>query len=134
MSSECKIVKGISLFLVLIGIVAIAVAAIMFVFAPDAEALMEDGAIMARVSGAVLAVAGVFEVVAGLLGVRGANNPAHLKAFIVMATVLCFVNLFEVAMVFMGGEGPVWVNLLYAAVAASGIIYASRAQKKDATL
>ena len=95
---------------------------------------MEDGTIMARVSGAVLAVAGVFEVVTGLLGVRGANNPAHLKAFIVMATVLCFVNLFEVAMVFMGGEGPVWVNLLYAAVAASGIVYASRAQKKDAIL
>ena len=112
MSSECKIVKGISLFLVLIGIVAIAAAAIMFVFAPDAEALMEDGTIMARVSGAVLAVAGVFEVVTGLLGVRGANNPAHLKVCIVMSTVLWFVNLFEVPMGFMGGEGPGGVSPL----------------------
>lgn len=129
MSSECKIVKGISLLAIVIGIAAVATAAIMFLFASDAASLMEDGTIMAQVSGVVLGVAGVFEVITGILGVRGANSPSHLKPFIVMATIMCFVNLFEVGMAFMGGEGPVWMNLLYAAVAFVAVIYASRARK-----
>lgn len=129
MSSACKIVKAISLLSIVIGIAAIALAAFMFLSASDAAALVQDGAILAQVSGAVLGIGGVFEVITGFLGVRGANNPARLKPFIVMAAIMFLVNVAEVALTFGGGEGPVWISLLYAVVALVAIVFALRARK-----
>lgn len=128
MSSQCRIVAGISVLVLLFGIATIGAAAIMYFGAPSVDRAMEDGALIARVSAAILAVMGVFGVITGILGVRGARDPQRLTPFIVCATIIAFVNLFEVGMAFTGGEGPVWVNILYAVVAFVAIVFASRAR------
>ncbi len=133
MSTYCKLVKGISLLLMLLGILSIAVAALMFFGAPIVDLDIEDGVLIAQVLAGYMAVMGILEVVTGVLGARGANNPARLQPFIVCATIVACVNMFEVAMTFMEENGgSVWLNILYTVVAFVGIVFASRA-KRDAT-
>lgn len=134
MSKECQIVKGISLFLMVIGILAIITAVLMFTDAPLAASMFKDGEVLAQVAGVVLGVSGVFELVAGFMGARGANNPSHLGGFIVLGSILVVVNVIEVCLGIFGGQGPVWMNALYAVTAGTAVFYASRAKKNASRL
>ena len=126
MSGNCKIVKGLSLLGIVYGIVQIVVGAICFFGAADVAGMVgiDDPVIT------VLAVSGVFLIVTGFVGARGANRPSKLMPFIVLTTIFTFVNLFGLAMIITGGSGAVWPNLLQAAVGFSAVLAASRAQKE----
>lgn len=128
MSGNCKIVKGLSLLGIVYGIVQIVVGAICFFGAADVAGMVgiDDPVITAQ----VLAVSGVFLIVTGFVGARGANRPSKLMPFIVLATIFTFVNLFGLAMIITGGSGAVWPNLLQAAVGLFAVLAASRAQKE----
>ena len=79
MSGNCKIVKGLSLLGIVYGIVQIVVGAICFFGAADVAGMVgiDDPVITAQVLGVVLAVSGVFLIVTGFVGARGANRALH---------------------------------------------------------
>ena len=130
MSSNCKIAKGISLFMLLLGIVAIASGIFMIVAAPGTANVttVEDPVITTEVFGIIMVATGVLYFAAGITGALGANHPAKLGTFIVFATIVSFVNLF-LAISF---DSSIWQNLLLAAVGFAGALFAARA-KKEAT-
>ena len=130
MTKECSIVKGISFFLSFIGIASIAMAAIAYFLGPTVDLGIEDQGAMVLAAAVVLLLIGALELVTGVMGIRLSKDPARLKPFVVSATILTLVNLFEVFMKIGSDEGgPIWVNLLYAALAFTAIVYASRAMK-----
>ncbi len=130
MTKECSIVKGISFVLSLIGIASIAMAAIAYFLGPTVDLGIEDQGAMVLAAAVVLLFIGALELVTGVMGIRLSKDPARLKPFVVSATILTLVNLFEVFMKIGSDEdGPIWVNLLYAALAFTAIVYASRAMK-----
>ena len=130
MTKECSIVKGISIFLSLIGIASIAMAAIAYFLGPTVDLGIEDQGAMVLAAAVVLLFIGALELVTGVMGIRLSKDPARLKPFVVSATILTLVNLFEVFMKIGSDEDvPIWVNLLYAALAFTAIVYASRAMK-----
>lgn len=125
MSSECKIVKGLSWLIMLIGLASAVMGVVMFMGAGDAA----DGAAGVQTAAVIMIVAAVFEFVTGVMGARGANNPAHLGGFIVFATIIALVNVAEIALIVTGGQGTVWINAIYVAAALVAIVCASRAKK-----
>lgn len=131
MSKSCNIVRGLGAFMTVLGIVCLAVGLIMFFDAQDAASVttVDDPVITAQVLGGVMAGAGVLYAVAGLAGFFGAKHPAKLTPFIVLATVVAFINLFEVAMTFSMDGGEVWQNILLAVVAFTAAVYACRARQ-----
>lgn len=131
MSKECAIVKGTGIFLAVIGLASLAMADIAWFFGPTVDLGIEDEAAMIAASAAILCAIGTLELVCGILGVALAGRPKRLMPFIVAATILTLVNLFEVYLKIGDGTGgPIWVNLLYAAVAFTAIVSASRALKR----
>lgn len=133
MSSNCKNAKGISLFMLLLGIVAIASGIFMIVAAPGTANVttVEDPVITTEVFGIIMVATGVLYFAAGITGALGANHPAKLGTFIVFATIVSFVNLFELALA-ISFDSSIWQNLLLAAVGFAGALFAARA-KKEAT-
>ena len=130
MSSSCKIVKGISLFMLVLGIAAIAMGAFMAFAAPAASgAAVENPVVTAQALGIVLAVMGVVYLVAGFSGACGANNPSKLGGFIVLAGILAVVNAAEAVLCVMSGVAA-YQNIVYAVVAAVAAYQASRAKKE----
>ncbi len=90
----------------------------------------DDPVITAQVLGVVLAVSGVFLIVTGFVGARGANRPSKLMPFIVLATIFTFVNLFGLAMIITRWF---WCRLAQPAsggLGLSAVLAASRAQKE----
>lgn len=129
MSSECKIVKGLSWLLMLIGLASVVMGIVMFVGAPDVADQLEGGAASAQIAGIIMAVAGVFELATGVMGARGANNPVHLGGFIVFASIIALVNVVEIVLIVTGGQGTVWMNAIYVAAALVAVVNAQRAKK-----
>ena len=129
MSSECKIVKGMSLFMLVLGLLGLAAGIFMFVNAPAAAEVttVESPVVTAEALGAILAVTGAVYLVAGVMGAKGANNPVRLGGFVVVAWVLAVVNAAEAVLSYMSGSSA-WQNVLLAAVAATAAVYASRAK------
>ena len=121
MSSECKIVKGLSWLIMLIGLASAVMGVVMFMGAGDAADVQTAAVIMI--------VAAVFEFVTGVMGARGANNPTRLGGFIVFATIIALVNVAEIALIVTGGQGTVWMNAIYVAAALTAVFNASRAKK-----
>ena len=101
MTKECSIVKGISFFLSFIGIASIAMAAIAYFLGPTVDLGIEDQGAMVLAAAVVLLLIGALELVTGVMGIRLSKDE----------------------------DGPIWVNLLYAALAFTAIVYASRAMK-----
>lgn len=132
MQKSCSIVRGLGAFMVALGLVCLAVGLIMFFNAQDAAGVagVDDPVITAQVFGAIMAAAGVLYAVAGLAGFFGAKHPAKLMPFIVLATVVAFINLFQAAMVLTGGQGEVWQHVLLAVVSFTAVVYASRARQE----
>lgn len=129
MSPSCKIVKGISLFVLLIAIASVVMGVIALVNAGDTTAELA-GINAACAAGAAAIVAGVLEFATGLMGARGANNPSKLGSFMAVAWIMVAVNLGEVALAVMGGAGTAWVNALCAAALGVAAVYAARAKKE----
>ncbi|HIZ46622.1 MAG TPA: hypothetical protein IAA19_06340 [Candidatus Olsenella pullistercoris] len=130
MSSDCKIVRGISLFLCFVGVVSVAAAVIMFLYAPSAGLASEDDVLIAQVSAGVLLAVGLLDLVCGVMGARLSKTPAKLKPFVWAACAVCVVNIVTIIRsVAENSLDLVWVNALYAATAFAAIVYASRALK-----
>lgn len=129
MSAECKIVKGLSWLIMLIGLAAVAMGVVMFMNAGDVAAQLEGGPISAQTAAVIMIVAGIFEFVTGVLGARGANNPTRLGGFIVFASIIAVVNVDEIILIVTGGQGTVWMNAIYVAAALTAVFNASRAKK-----
>ena len=121
MSAECKIVKGLSWLIMLIGLASAVMGVVMFTGAGD-DAGVQTAAV-------VMIAAAVFEFVTGVMGARGANNPSRLGGFIVFAAIIALVNVAEIALIVTGGQGTVWINALYVAAALVAVVCASRAKK-----
>ena len=129
MSSDCKIVRGISLFLCFVGVVSVAAAVIMFLYAPSAGLASEDDVLIAQVSAGVLIAVGLLDLVCGIMGAHLSKTPAKLKPFVWAACAVCVVNIVTIISVAENSLDLVWVNALYAATAFAAIVYASRALK-----
>lgn len=129
MSNECKIVKGLSWLIMLIGIASVVIGVVMFMGAGDVADQIEGGAAAAQTGGIIMVVAGVFEFVTGVMGARGANNPTRLGGFIVSGSIIAVVNIVEIVLIVTGGQGSVWMNAIYVAAALTAVVNASRAKK-----
>ena len=94
MSSHCKVVKVLSLLMFVLGLLAIIAGAVFVFAAPAVEGLegVDDPVGTATALGAVFVVTGVLYLVVAVLGIRGANNPSKLGAFIVAAGVIAAIN------------------------------------------
>ena len=128
MSAECKIVKGLSWLIMLIGLAAVAMGTLRFKNAGDVAAQLEGGPNSAQTAGVIMCVAGVFEFETGVLGARGANHPARLGGFIVFASIIAIVNVVEIVLIVTGGQGTVWMNAIYVAAALTAVVNATRAK------
>ena len=117
----------------LMGIISAVAGAALFFGAPFAEGVIEDGPAIARMFGIIIAVIGVFQLIAGIIGMRAAKRDNLLKPFTYLCAFIIVVCLAEVGMSFTSGEemGPVWPYLIYAAVCFSGVVFAGRALKEN---
>ena len=117
MSKNHRGVQGIGLCLLLFGIVAMATAAIMFFGAPGIDLGIEDGTEIAQMF--------------GIFGMRAAKHPSLLKVFSWMCAADIALNLFSAGETALRHSGTVWPNLIFAAVAFSGLLFTSRAMTED---
>ena len=130
MSQNCKVVKVISLVLMVLGIASTIMGVASFLGAPEVGAAGNTGIVSVQVASIVLAVAGIFEVITGFMGATGANHPSRLMPFIVFGTVILVVNVGEVALEVTGGTGPVWLNAPYAVMVLVAVLFAGRARRE----
>lgn len=127
MSRNRRLVQGTALFFLLLGLAAMGTAAVMYFGAPNVELDIEDGVQIAQMYGIILGIAGLFQFIAGFVGLRAAKHDNLLKPYTYLAAVIVFLNLSQCGIVFTTGEGgPVYMNLIYAATAFTGIVGASR--------
>lgn len=132
MSKNRRGVQGIGFTFLLFGLLAIATGAIMFFGANDVDLHIEDGTQIAQMFGIILAAIGVFQFICGFVGMRAAKHDKLLMPFAWLCAFVIIVNLAQAGLSFTTGEGEIWQNLLYAAVALSGIIFVSRSLKEIA--
>ena len=134
MSTNCKVTKIISLIMLVLGVITVGSGCLLLYAVsslPADSALIGDMLLYSQVLAGLIALTGVVCFIAGIMGARGANHPAKLGGFIVLASIMAVVNAFEVAMAITVGSS-VWQNLLYAVLCFAGAYFASRA-KKEAT-
>ena len=130
MSSNCKIVKILSLVMLLLGVIALVLGIFMAVAAPAAEgAAVENPVLAAEVLGALIAVTGVAYVAVGVVGARGANNATKLGTFIAAGSVITVVNIVETVVAYLSAAA-FWQSLVLAVVALIAVIFAVRAKKE----
>ena len=128
MSKNCRGVQGIGFVFVLFGIIAMAAAALMYFGAPSVELDIEDGVQIAQMFGIILFVIGLVQFIFGVVGMRAAKHENLLKPFSWMCGIDIILNLSVVGLTFTSGEGvEIWPNLIFAAVALSGLIFSYRA-------
>ena len=130
MSKNRRGVQGIGFVFLLIGIIAIAAGAIMFFSANDVDLQIEDGAQIAQMFGIILAGIGVFQFICGIIGIRAAKHDKLLMPFAWVCALVIVLNLSLIGLTFTSGGGEIWQNLIYAAVALSGIIFVNRSLKE----
>lgn len=132
MSSDCKILKVMSLIMAVLGIAQIALGAIMF-FGADAAAGVEgveNPVLTAQVGGILFIVTGIVYFITAALGIGGANKPSKIGAsYFIFAVIVFAGNIVEIALVEFGGSGSTVFNVVLAGVALAGIVFASKARK-----
>ena len=133
MSSLAKIVKIVAILMMLLGLLAIGMGIYMFVAGASVEVDgVATGEAAAHAGGVNMVVFGLFYLVSGFIGARGANNPAKLTPFIVICLIIALLNIAEVALGMQGGDRSTLVyNAVYVVVALAGAICGIRA-KQDA--
>ncbi len=133
MSTNCKIVKVLSLISVVCGIFVVVVGALALAGSEVASVIVGDFGLAAQIMGAIAIIVGLFYMVAGIMGARGANRPSKLGTFIVLAAIIAAINLLDLALIFVGNSGGIFLlPLLFALIAIVAVIYASRAKKEAA--
>lgn len=131
MTKNRRGVQGIGLFFLLLGIVAIATAAIMFFGANDVDLHIEDGVQIAQMYAIILGVIGLFQVVVGFVGLCAAKHDNLLKPFMYLCTFVAIVNIAQIGMTLSTGEGEVWQNLIHTATAITGAVFAANAMQEQ---
>lgn len=131
MTKNRRGVQGIGLFFLLLGIVAIATAAIMFFGASDIDLHIEDGVQIAQMYAIILGVIGLFQVVVGFVGLRAAKHDNLLKPFMYLCTFVAIVNIAQIGMTLSTAEGEVWQNLIHTATAITGAVFAANAMQEQ---
>ncbi len=131
MTKNRRGVQGIGLFFLLLGIVAIATAAIMFFGANDVDLHIEDGVQIAQMYAIILGVIGLFQVAVGFVGLRAAKHDNLLKPFMYLCTFVAIVNIAQIGMTLSTGEGEVWQNLIHTATAITGAVFAANAMQEQ---
>ena len=131
MSKNCRGVQGIGFCLLLFGIIAMATAAIMFFGAPGIDLGIEDGTEIAQMYGIILGVIGLSQFIFGIFGLRAAKHANLLKIFSWMCAADIALNLFSAGETALRHSGNVWPNLIFAAVAFSGLLFTSRAMTEQ---
>ena len=133
MTKNRRGVQGIGLFFLLLGIVAIATAAIMFFGANDVDLHIEDGVQIAQMYAIILGVIGLFQVVVGFVGLRAAKHDNLLKPFMYLCAFVAIVNIAQIGMTLSTGEGEgeVWQNLIHTATAITGAVFAANAMQEQ---
>lgn len=135
MSTNCKIVKWLSWLSLLYGLVVIIVGILTLAGIDVANLGSSDIQLAAPVMGVLTIVFGLFYMVTGFVGARGANRPSKLGPFVVLATIVAVVNLIELVMMLVGvSGGTFWMPLLLAIVAIAAVVFASRAKKEASSL
>ena len=129
MTKNRRGVQGIGLFFLLLGIVAIATAAIMFFGANDVDLHIEDGVQIAQMYAIILGVIGLFQVAVGFVGLRAAKHDNLLKPFMYLCTFVAIVNIAQIGMTLSTGEG--WQNLIHTATAITGAVFAANAMQEQ---
>ena len=118
--------KGLSPFMLLLGLAGIVAGAVMVAFAADAPdvAGVENPIVTAQIGGGMMVAEGVLCVIAAILGMRAANDPRRIVAFLVLDAIVALANVVGLVLVFTGGSGTVWRYILHIAVAVVAGAYA----------
>lgn len=110
MSGSQKALKIISILVIVFAVLAILLGAVFFAAmtdpsftstTTDIEGTMWTGGEMAAVVGGFLVIAGVVDLIVGILGLRGAKNPAKIGAFYVIAWIGLVINAIELILTFV---------------------------------
>ena len=125
--------KGLSIFMLFLGLAGIVAGAIMVAFAADAPAVagVENSIVTAEIGGGFLVVEGVLYVITGILGIRIAKDPQHIGTFLVFDAIVALANLAGLILVVTGGSGAVWQYTLYLVVAIIAGVYAVLAHRNQ---
>ena len=118
--------KGLSPFMLLLGLASIAAGAVMVAFAADAPdvAGVENPIVTAQIGGGAMVAGGVLYVATAILGMRAANDPKRIVAFLVLDAIVALASVVGLVLAVTGGSGTVWRCILHVAVAVVAGVYA----------
>ena len=130
--------RGPSPFMLPLGLAGVAAGAVMVAFAADAPdvAGVENPIVTAQIGGGAMVAEGVLYVVAAILGMRAANDPKRIVAFLVFDAIVALASVVGLVLAVTGGSGAVWRYILHIAVAVVAGAYAvvaHRAQDAQGT-
>ena len=74
-------------------------------------------------------ISGLFYIVFGALGIRGAKNPAKIGVFMVLAWILAIVGMISVVLSQLLGVSVNWLGWIVFAVTIAAAIYATKIRK-----
>lgn len=135
MSPNQKRFKIVSLLILLAALVQVVGGVLLLLGLPLAAAWrvgLGDGivggdAVASEVLGVLALVVGLYCLVVGVTGARAANSPRSTGKFTVLAAVMLAASLFQVGLGVVSGKVG-WVDVLLAALAVLGLVFAARAR------
>ncbi|WP_407452498.1 hypothetical protein [Bifidobacterium pullorum] len=74
-------------------------------------------------------ICGLFYIVFGALGIRGAKTPAKIGVFMVLAWILAIVGMISVVLSQLLGSSVNWLGWIVFAVTVAAAIYATKIRK-----
>lgn len=135
MSPNQKRFKIVSLIILLAALVQVVGGVLLLLGSPLAaawrvglgEGLVGGDAVASEVLGVLALVVGLYCLVVGVTGARAANSPRSTGKFNVLAVVMLVASLFQVGLGVVSGNVG-WVDVLLAALAVLGLVFAARAR------
>ena len=135
MSPNQKRFKIVSLLILLAALVQVVGGVLLLLGSPLAAAwrvglgdgLVGGDAVASEVLGVLALVVGLYCLVVGVTGARAANSPRSTGKFNVLAAVMLAASLFQVGLGVVSGKVG-WVDVLLAALAVLGLVFAARAR------
>lgn len=134
MSPNQKRFKIVSLLILLAALVQVVGGVLLLLGSPLAAAwrvglgdgLVGGDVVASEVLGVLALVVGLYCLVVGVTGARAANSPRSTGKFNVLAAVMLAASLFQVGLGVVSGKVG-WVDVLLAALAVLGLVFAARA-------
>lgn len=135
MSPNQKRFKIVSLLILLAALVQVVGGVLLLLGSPLAAAwrvclgggIVGGDAVASEVLGVLALVVGLYCLVVGVTGARAANSPRSTGKFNVLAAVMLAASLFQVGLGVVSGKVG-WVDVLLAALAVLGLVFAARAR------